>query len=62
MYLGTPYVVLASLCLIVKLGCIALLLGLQAASSSSSRHCTTPFRFFFLSFCDHTFTPEVQKK
>ena len=42
MYLGTRYVVLASLCLIVKLGCIALLLQLQAASSPS-RNCTPPF-------------------
>ena len=43
MYLiGTRYVVLASLCLIVKLGCIALLLELQAASSSS-RYCTIYF-------------------
>jgi hypothetical protein len=52
MYLiGTRYVVLASLCLIVKLGCIALLLELQAASSSS-RYCTI---FFFSAFY-HTFT------
>jgi hypothetical protein len=52
MYLiGTRYVVLASLCLIVKLGCIALLLELQAASSSS-RYCAI---YFFSAFY-HTFT------
>src|SRR5260370_20884925 len=48
MYFRTRYVVLASLCLIVKLGCIALLVDLQAAASSSSHHCTTPFYFILL--------------
>ncbi|KAN0103690.1 hypothetical protein V8E52_011715 [Russula decolorans] len=38
MYLRTRYVFLASLCLIMKLGCITLLLELQAATSPSSRH------------------------
>ncbi|KAF8466075.1 hypothetical protein DFH94DRAFT_348028 [Russula ochroleuca] len=51
MYLGTRFVVLASLCLIVKLGCIAFLLELQAASSPS-RYCTTHFPIF----CNHTVT------
>ena len=45
MYLvGTRYIVLASLCLIVKLGCIALLLELQLASSPS-RYSKTQFFF-----------------
>jgi hypothetical protein len=39
MHLGTRHIVLTSLCLFVKLGCIALLLSLQP--SSSSRHSTT---------------------
>ena len=43
MCLRTRYVFLASLCLIMKLGCIALLLELQAATTSSSRHCTASF-------------------
>ncbi|KAI0273918.1 hypothetical protein BGY98DRAFT_997830, partial [Russula aff. rugulosa BPL654] len=49
MYLRTRSIFLAaSLCLIIKLGCIALLLNLQAASSPSSRHCTIPLFFFWL--------------
>jgi hypothetical protein len=48
MYLvGVWYIVLASLCLVVKLGCIALLLELQLASSPSRYSKTL---FFFLPF------------
>ena len=59
MYLGTRYVVLASLCLIVKLGCIALLLQLQAASSPS-HHCTPPFFLPLFRLRNHAFTPECK--
>src|SRR6266436_4017733 len=56
MFLRTRYVVLASLCLIVKLGCIALL-GFQA-TAPPSRHSTTlffsPFLFFLFSQFIHT--------
>ena len=56
---GTRYIVLASLCLVVKLGCIALLLELQLASSPS-RYSKTHF-FSPSPFCDHGLTPACKK-